>query len=65
MRSYSITAPFMVVTSIGAAIAASPSSNLVGTVAIEHCGNADACRLVVATTRESSCVSQPRVINRL
>jgi hypothetical protein len=42
MRSCPITALLIVVNSIGATIALSASSNLVGTAAIQHCGSADA-----------------------
>ena len=41
MRSYSITALFVVVTLVGATITASGSSHLVGVGAIEHCGNSN------------------------
>jgi len=41
MRSCSATALFIVVNSISATLASSASSNLVGTAAIEHCGNAE------------------------
>ena len=41
MQSSSITALFIVVTFVGSTITASGSSHLVGTGAIQHCGNSD------------------------
>ncbi len=64
MRSSFVTALFIVVNSIGAAIGVSASSNLVGTAAILHCGSTDkpsiscqddeAIELRFATTNDQS-----------